>query len=186
MNAIRDDLAAVRALARGDEAALGALYDQYARPCYAFAIRMLGSEADAEEVLQETFLRAWRNAAAYDPSRASLSSWLLAITRNLCIDELRRRRRNLPAAPLDQAAPLPAGERTDTAAEQAIDAERVRAALASLPGEQRSAIELVYYHGLTSGEVGRLLGVPPATVRSRLRLGLLKLAGILRPGEHRP
>lgn len=186
MNVLADDLAAIQALARGDHAALGALYDRYARPCYAFAIRMLGSESDAEEVLQETFLRAWRSAASYDPGRASVASWLLAITRNLCIDELRRRRRNLPAAPLDDAAPVPSGERTEAAAEQAIDADRVRAALASLPGEQRSAIELVYYHGLTSSEVGRLLGVPPATVRSRLRLGLLKLAGILRTGEVRP
>ncbi|WBL36865.1 sigma-70 family RNA polymerase sigma factor [Tepidiforma flava] len=185
MNALADDVSAVRALARGDDAALGALYDRYSRPCYAFAIRMLGSEGDAEEVVQETFLRAWRNAGAYDPARASVSSWLLAITRNLCIDELRRRRRNLPAAPLDDAVPLPASERTEAAAELALDRERVRTALASLPGEQRSAIELVYYHGLTSTEVGRILGVPSPTVRSRLRLGLLKLAGILRPGELR-
>ncbi|GIW13716.1 MAG: DNA-directed RNA polymerase sigma-70 factor [Tepidiforma sp.] len=176
----------MRAIARGDTAALADLYDRYSRSCYALACRMLGSGPDAEEVVQETFLRAWRNAAAYDPARASISSWLLAITRNLCIDELRRRRRNLPTAPLDPAAPLAGDDRTDLAAEGAIDARAVRAALASLPGEQRSAIELVYYHGLTSNEVGRLLGVPAPTIRSRLRLGLLKLAGILRTGNAAP
>lgn len=186
MNVIADEAATLRAIARGEEAALGTLYDRYSRPCYAFALRMLGSEPDAEEVVQETFLRAWRSAATYDPARASVSSWLLAITRNLCIDELRRRRRNAAPVAIDEALPLPATDRTDVAAEKALDAERVRAALASLPGEQRSAIELVYYHGLTSNEVGRLLGVPAPTVRSRLRLGLLKLAGILRPGETHP
>lgn len=186
MKAPVDDADAVRAIARGDDAALGALYDRYGRPCYAFALRMLGSERDAEEVVQETFLRAWRSAAAYDPGRATVAGWLLAITRNLCVDELRRRRRRLPAAAIEDAAPLAADDRTDSVAERAIDAERVRAALASLPGEQRSAIELVYYHGLTSSEVGRLLGVPAPTVRSRLRLGLLKLAGILSPGDDRP
>ncbi|GIW14209.1 MAG: DNA-directed RNA polymerase sigma-70 factor [Tepidiforma sp.] len=185
MQAVADDIAAIRAVARGDDAALARLYDRYSRPCYGFALRMLGSESDAEEVVQETFLRAWRSAPSYDPSRASVSSWLLAITRNLCIDELRRRRRNVASAPIDDAAPLPGADRTDLAAEQAIDAAAVRAALASLPGEQRSAIELVYYYGLTSNEVGRLLGVPPPTIRSRLRLGLLKLAGILRPGDPR-
>jgi RNA polymerase sigma-70 factor (ECF subfamily) len=172
----------IRAIARGDEQALAALYDRYSRPCYAFALRMLGSETDAEEVTQETFLRAWRSASGYDPARAGLLGWLLAITRNLCIDELRRRRRHLPSVAIDDAPAIPADDRTDLAAERAIDADRVRAALASLPGDQRSAIELVYYHGLTSNEVGRLLGVPPPTVRSRLRLGLLKLAGILNPG----
>ncbi|MCL6644290.1 MAG: sigma-70 family RNA polymerase sigma factor [Dehalococcoidia bacterium] len=186
MQALADDIATIRAVARGDDAALARLYDRYSRPCYGFALRMLGSESDAEEVVQETFLRAWRSAATYDPARASVSSWLLTITRNLCIDELRRRRRNLPPAPIGDAAPLPGTDRTDLAAEQAIDAAAVRASLASLPGEQRSAIELVYYYGLTSNEVGRLLGVPPPTIRSRLRLGLLKLAGMLRTGNLRP
>lgn len=185
MKALTDE-DAIRAIARGDERALAALYDRYSRPCYAFALRMLGSETDAEEITQETFLRAWRSAATYDPDRAGILGWLLAITRNLCIDQLRRRRRHLPAVTLDDAPALPADDRTDIAAERAIDAERVRAALASLPGDQRSAIELVYYHGLTSNEVGRLLGVPPPTVRSRLRLGLLKLAGILAPGGTSP
>lgn len=185
MKALTDE-DAIRAIARGDEHALAVLYDRYSRPCHAFALRMLGSETDAEEITQETFLRAWRNAATYDPDRAGILSWLLAITRNLCIDQLRRRRRHLTAVTLDDAPALPADDQTDTAAERAIDAERVRAALASLPGDQRSAIELVYYHGLTSNEVGRLLGVPPPTVRSRLRLGLLKLAGILAPGGTSP
>lgn len=179
------DAALLAAVARGDEAALAGLYDRYARQCYAFALRILGSEPDAEEALQETFLRAWRSARDYDPARSPVLPWLLAITRNLCIDELRRRRRRQPAAALEDAPEPPAPDRTDLEAERTIDAAAVRAALAALPGEQRSAIELVYFHGLTSGEVGRLLGVPAPTVRSRLRLGLLRLGAILTPGEVR-
>jgi RNA polymerase sigma-70 factor (ECF subfamily) len=108
---------------------------------------------------------------------------VLSIARNLCLDELRRRRRRVPQVPrLDDALEHHGADRTDEQAEQAILRDQVRAALHSLPGDQRSAIELVYYNGLTSNDVGRMLGVPAPTVRSRLRLGLLKLAGVLREG----
>jgi len=105
---------------------------------------------------------------------------VLSITRNLCIDELRRRRRRVPELPsLEGAMDRPGADRTDLEAERIIIGEQVRAALRSLSSEQRSAIELVYFHGLTSQEVGRILNIPAPTVRSRLRLGLLKLGGIL-------
>ncbi len=170
----------VTAVAAGREAALGVLYDRYHRQCFAFSIRILGSEGDAEEAVQETFVRVWRSSAQYDSSRAAVSSWLLSITRNLCVDELRRRRRRAPQAPpLSGPGEPAASDRTDEEAERRIQGQQVRAALQSLPSDQRSAIELVYFHGLTSNEVGRLLGVPAPTVRSRLRLGLLKLGGIL-------
>ena len=105
---------------------------------------------------------------------------MLSITRSLCIDELRRRRRRVPELPvLEGAFDVPSGDRTDIEAERQIVGAQVREALGSLTSEQRSAIELVYFHGLTSQEVGRILAVPPPTVRSRLRLGLLKLGGIL-------
>ncbi|MCA9823608.1 MAG: RNA polymerase sigma factor [Dehalococcoidia bacterium] len=176
-----DDTELLRTVAGGDEGALGELYDRFHRPCYAFALRMLGAEADAEEAVQEAFVRAWRNAHLYDNAKAGGQTWLISITRNLCIDELRRRRRRAAeATTLDDVAEPPDPGRTDVEAERAMLRTQVRRALELLPGEQRSAIELVYFHGLTSQEVGRVLKVPAPTVRSRLRLGLLKLGGTLR------
>lgn len=177
---LAEDSEIIAAVAAGREPALGALYDRFHRQCFAFALRMLGSEPDAEEAVQETFVRVWRNADQYDRSKASVAGWVLSISRNLCIDELRRRRRRAPTGPsLDLAYDRPAANRTDEEAERTIMGEQVRSALQALPGEQRSAIELVYYHGLTSHEVGTVLGVPAPTVRSRLRLGILKLGGML-------
>ncbi len=178
---LADDLDLMAGIAGGRQAALDVLYDRYHRQCFAFSLRILGSEPDAEEAVQETFVRVWRSAARYDPHRAGVSSWVLSITRNLCIDELRRRRRRAPLAPaLDlQDDDHPSPDRTDESAERGILGQQVRDALHALPGDQRSAIELVYFHGLSSHEVGRLVGVPAPTIRSRLRLGLLKLGGIL-------
>ncbi|MFN0093546.1 MAG: RNA polymerase sigma factor [Dehalococcoidia bacterium] len=177
---LTDDIDLVASVAAGREPALAALYDRYHRQCFSFALRILSVEGDAEEAVQETFVRLWRSAGQYDQSKASVGGWVLSITRNLCIDELRRRRRRSHEVRESEDAPeRPAADRTDLEAERAIMGEQVRAALKSLPPEQRSAIELVYFHGLTSQEVGEVLGVPSPTVRSRLRLGLLKLAGIL-------
>lgn len=177
---LAEDVEIVSAIAGGQQAAVGALYDRYHRQCFSFALRMLGSEEDAQEAVQETFVRVWRSAASYDRDKASVPGWVLSITRNLCIDELRRRRRRVPELPsLEGAMEHPGKDRTDEEAERTIMGEQVRACLGSLSSDQRSAIELVYFHGLTSQEVGRILNVPAPTVRSRLRLGLLKLGGIL-------
>ncbi len=177
---IAEDVEIVGTIAAGQQAALATLYDRYHRPCFAFAVRMLASEEDAREAVQEAFVRVWRSAAAYERERASVAGWVLSITRNLCIDELRRRRRRVPELPsLEGAMDRPGADRTDLDAERIIIGEQVRAALRSLSSEQRSAIELVYFQGLTSQEAGRILNIPAPTVRSRLRLGLLKLGGIL-------
>jgi RNA polymerase sigma-70 factor (ECF subfamily) len=177
---LADDIDLVRAVAGGRDAALGALYDRYHRQCFSLGLRILGSEGDAEEAVQETFVRVWRSAGQYDQSKAGVASWVLSVTRNLCIDELRRRRRRAPQLPsMEGALELPSTERTDVEAEREIMGKKVRDALKSLPSEQRSAIELVYFHGLSSQEVGNVLQVPAPTIRSRLRLGLLKLAGVL-------
>jgi RNA polymerase sigma-70 factor (ECF subfamily) len=171
----------VAAVAAGRDAALSVLYDRYHRQCFGFALRILGSEGDAEEAVQETFVRVWRRADQYDESKAGVGGWVLSITRNLCLDELRRRRRRVPELPqTDDTPEFPASDRTDDEAVRGIMGEQVRVSLQSLSSEQRSAIELVYLHGLSSGEVGRILGVPAPTIRSRLRLGLLKMGGILK------
>lgn len=178
---LAEDFDLVGAIALGREAALGALYDRFHRQCFSFSLRILGSESDAEEAVQETFVRVWRSARQYDRNKAGVGSWVLSITRNLCIDEIRRRRRRAPELPsLDGALEMASADRTDLEAERAVIGAQVREALQGLTSEQRSSIELVYYHGLSSQEVGRILGVPAPTVRSRLRLGLLKLGGILK------
>ena len=177
---LADDYDLVSEVARGRDSALAVLYDRYHRQCFSFGLRILGSESDAEEAVQETFVRVWRSANQYDRSKAGVSSWILSVTRNLCIDELRRRRRRAPQMPsMDDAFELAGSDRTDLEAEREILGSKVREALQSLPSEQRSAIELVYFHGLSSQEVGKVLNVPPPTIRSRLRLGLLKLGGVL-------
>lgn len=177
---LADDFDLVALVAAGKEDALGVLYDRFHRQCFAFSLRILGAEQDAEEAVQETFVRVWRYAGRYDSSRAGVASWILSIAKNLCIDEIRRRRRRVPEMPnFDGAFEVASHERTDIAAERAVIGDQVRGALASLSSDQRSAIELVYFHGLTSQEVGRILDVPAPTVRSRLRLGLLKLGGVL-------
>lgn len=177
---LAEDTDLVAAVAGGKDAALAVLYDRYHRQCFSFSLRILAAEGDAEEAVQETFVRVWRSAGQYDRSKAGVGSWILSITRNLCIDELRRRRRRAPEMPpSDRALEVADLERTDVTAERAILGGQVREALQTLSSEQRSAIELVYFHGLSSQEVGNVLGVPAPTVRSRLRLGLLKLGGVL-------
>ena len=178
---LADDEDLVSAIAAGRDAAVGALYDRYHRQCFGFALRILGAESDAEEAVQETFVRVWRSASQFDAAKASVGGWVLSITRNLCIDELRRRRRRVPERrPTDTEPDHPAADHTEDEALSGVMGEQVRASLQLLTTDQRSAIELVYFHGLSSSEVGRILGVPPPTIRSRLRLGLQKLSEILR------
>ncbi len=168
-----EDAALIAAIAEMDERALDELYGRYHRQCFSFALRILNAEPDAEEAVQETFVRVWRGAKQYDRERAGTGSWILSITRNLCLDELRRRRRRAVEVPsLEGAQERPSADRTDIEAERGIVAQQVRTALRGLPTEQRSAIELVYFGGLSSQEVGTLLGVPSPTVRSRLRLAI--------------
>ncbi len=176
---LANDAALVDAMASGRDGALSELYDRYHRRCFSMALRILAAESDAEEAVQETFLRVWRSASRYDPSRAVVSSWLLSITHNLCLDEIRRRKRSPQLIEYGGFDP-PSADHPDEEVERAILGDLVRAALHSLVGDQRKAIELVYFHGLSSHEVGQLLDVPPPTVRSRLRLGLLKLNAILK------
>lgn len=161
----------------GDEHALGELYDRYHRQCFAFALRILGSESDAEDAVQESFVRVWRNGGRFDASRASVTTWLFSIVRNICIDELRRRRKRMPAENVDDVD-IVSDAHTEEEVELAMLGEEVRRELGELPPDQRRAIELVYFQGLTSTEVGNMLEVSAGTIRSRLRLGLLKLGSI--------
>ena len=160
-----------------DADALGKLYDRHAARLLGLAHRILGDTGEAEEVVQETFLYAWRNASSFDPSRGSVLAWLLVAARSRSIDRLRTRR---PAAARgrDDTDPL---ERIPAAGD--VEAEsaarewesRCRTALGSLPSEQREALDLAYFEGLTHAEIAERTGTPLGTVKTRIRLGLMKL-----------
>jgi RNA polymerase sigma-70 factor (ECF subfamily) len=169
-------------MARGDGSAVAEVYDRHARAIYSLALRMLSDAADAEDVVQEVFTQAWRQADRYDPSRAPVIGWLLVITRARALDRLRARRSRIASAPLDVriAEPVDPGPGQDLQAIDHEDAERVRRALEALPDGQREAIELAYYKGLSQSDIAETLEQPLGTVKTRMRTALLKLREALR------
>ena len=173
-----EDRACLSRLSSGDGDAAAALYDRHSRPIFSLVLRILDDEGDAEDVVQEVFAQAWRQAERYDASRGAVGAWLLVIARTRAIDKLRARRaRSGPQAVDDRAIEeMPSGAADATA--EIIGAEQarhVRRALGELPLLQRLAIELAYYEGLTQREIAERLEEPLGTVKTRIRLGLLKL-----------
>lgn len=178
----------VSRLAAGDDAALGALYDRHGATLYALAFRILADRDDAEEVVMDAMTQAWRASGTYSADRGSVAAWLVVLTRSRALDHLRSRHRQARA--LDRAAALETdgalamGDQASDAGAAAEHGERrarIRAALASLPEPQRVCIELAYYQGLTQTEIAAQLGEPLGTVKTRMRLGLLKLRDTLQP-----
>lgn len=164
----------------GDGRALEELYDRYARAVMALALRMLSEPAAAEELTQEVFFRAWKQAGAYDTSRGTFVTWLLSITHNMAIDELRKRQRRPQRADLeDPAETLAAVEDGERSVEElawlGALRDEVAGALRCLPEAQRRPIELAYYRGLSQREVALALDVPLGTIKTRMRLGMRKL-----------
>ncbi len=174
----------VRRMGEGDVAALEVLYDRYARVVYSFAVRIVGDGLVAEEVLQEAFTRAWQQAGRFELARGSFASWLLSITHNLAIDEIRRRQRRPQRADAVDIADVLRGEideaaNVEEAAEAAELREQIRTAMATLPEPQRRVIELAYFEGLTQREIAALLDEPLGTIKTRMRLGMQKLKDLL-------
>jgi RNA polymerase sigma-70 factor (ECF subfamily) len=172
-----------------DEGALAALYTRYADTVYGLALRIVHSPEVAEEVVQETFMRVWRGAHTFQGNPSGLRSWLFRIGRNLALDQLRRqaarpRTVTITPEPTDERAPLDTlADATCDVAVQATDRclrEQVRRALLTLPPEQRHALELAYFGGLTHREIADETGEPLGTIKTRLRLGLQKLAATAR------
>jgi RNA polymerase sigma-70 factor (ECF subfamily) len=170
---------------RGDGRAVAALYDRYGSLVFSLGLRMLRDREAAEELVQETFLRAWRQVATYQPSLGRVSNWLLGIARNLAIDELRRRSARPQRADGEsdeQIANLATSHEADPAEQLQASAQsaQIREALAALPPAQRQVMELAYYGGLTQSEIAERLGDPLGTVKTRMRLATQKLRDLLR------
>lgn len=167
---------------RRQEAALGALYDRYIRMVYSVALRITGDALTSEEVVQDVFQNVWQAAAGYQFGTTSFSKWLLAITRHRAIDVLRSKREQVRKREqtLDisfySSAEIPSSE---DIVEQRIERESMRQALNTLPASQRQTIELAYYAGLSQSEIASQLGEPLGTIKTRMRLGLLKLRELL-------
>jgi RNA polymerase sigma-70 factor (ECF subfamily) len=167
-------------LARGDPRALKALFEAYGPQTMAVAQRILRSPAEAEEVVQDTFVEVWKRSGEYDASRGGVLPWVLTIARTRAIDRLRSRdsASRTVAQATNQPEP-PKGPSPLELVEQRQARERVAAALAELPGEQRAALELAYFEGLTHREIAERTSTPLGTVKTRVRLALEKLAGTL-------
>jgi RNA polymerase sigma-70 factor (ECF subfamily) len=181
----RDDDALLAAIQAHDDEALAALYDRYGRLAFGLAYRVLGERGAAEDVVQESFLNVWRRAGGFELGRGSARSWLMSIVHNLAIDRRRgRQRRMWTDVALDEVDALLETDEDDAFAlvVQSIDAERVQAVLRELPDEQRQAIVLAYFMGLTHQEIADQTGTPLGTVKSRMRLGLRRMRASL--GSH--
>jgi len=165
-------------MARGDSAALALLYDRYSGNMLALAQRIVGRGAEAEDVIHDVFLEAWRHAADYDASRGSVKSWLLLRTRSRSLDVQKSARVSKQASGLDDAWLAELGDPNhDTTA--GADQTRVRKVLAALPPEQREVLLLGYFEGLSSSEIAERVGVPLGTVKSRVAAALSALRSAL-------
>jgi RNA polymerase sigma-70 factor (ECF subfamily) len=168
-------------LVGGEERALCECYDQYSSFVYGLALRVIGDARAAEDVTQDVFLHLWERPDAFDPTRGCLRTWLGTLAHRRAVDHVRREeaRRRRAVRDAAQATCTPDVEEMAFAL---VAAERVRAALLTLPDSQRQAIELAYFGGKTYREVGVELGIPEGTAKSRLRLGLRRIADALEPG----
>lgn len=166
-------------LVAGDDAALAAVYDEHAAYVCGLARRVCRDRAMADDVTQDVFVHLWSHADTYDPTRASLRTWLGLLTHRRAIDRIRsedaRRRRE----DRDHRRALPTAAAIDDEVLRALATAPVAAALAALPAAQRRCVTLAYVEGLTFREVATELGIPEGTAKSRIRLGLAKLAASL-------
>ena len=180
LNSLNDEILAAR-VARGDSTALEVLYDRHASTVFGLALKVIGEQGAAEDVLQETFWRVWRSANTFKPERGAFTSWLFRIARNLAIDAYRRSSvRPHVVSDAETVEPvldqLPDPDVDVVEQTQAILKNRqVWKALTSLPQMQRQVIEMAYFQGMTRQEIAEATGEALGTIHTRARLGLQKL-----------
>ena len=166
-----DDVALLRLVQRGDDSAMGALYDRYGKVVYSVALRVLQDPASAEDVLQEIFLQIWRNPDSFIATRGTLGGWLAVVSRNRSIDALRRRK---PSEQVDDMQ-LPSGYDLGEEAIRSGMMDKARVIIGKLPHEQRKTLEMAFFEGLTHSEIAEITGDPLGTVKTRIRSALLTL-----------
>lgn len=172
----------IAAAAAGDQQALAALYDATSRTVYGLLLRILSDPSAAEEVLLDVYTQVWRQAGAYSRERGTPMAWMTTIARSRAIDRLRRTRQEQQRTePLDKAARCAGSESVEDEASAGEVRAVVRAALDALTPEQREVIELAYYGGMSHSEIAAARGLPLGTVKTRTRLGMMRLRDILKP-----
>jgi RNA polymerase sigma-70 factor (ECF subfamily) len=180
-----DDEALLRLIAHARADALSVLYDRYARLIYSLAYRIVGDPSAAEEVTQDVFLRVWEKANTYQSEQAKVSTWLVSIARHRAIDLVRQRgarAEGYSAAWEDlpqSIIPRTEGRNPEELSGQAIQAKRVREAIATLPVEQRQALAMAFLQGYSHSEIAEKIGEPLGTVKTRIRLAMQKLHHLL-------
>jgi RNA polymerase sigma-70 factor (ECF subfamily) len=171
------DALLVERLSRGDREALAELYDRHSARVFGLALRLLGNREQAEDLVHEVFLEAWRHAAQYSEARGSVLTWLLLRTRSRGIDRKRAARQFASSVQASEIPDLPADP------SRILDQQRALAALDCVSGEELQVITLGYFEGLSSSEIAQRLDLPIGTVKSRTRSALLKLRQRLEDAE---
>ncbi|HTC81644.1 MAG TPA: sigma-70 family RNA polymerase sigma factor [Acidimicrobiia bacterium] len=183
------DEALLAGFVSGDPDATRAFLQRFRGRVYGLAVAMLHDRAVAEDVAQEVFVRAWRHGPSYDPRLGTVSNWLLRITRNLALDRLRRRRKEIEIIDPDILESLVTSTRPSAVEDAAITSDMaaaVTAALAQVPPEQRRALILAAYYGRTAEEISASEGIPLGTAKTRILLGLRKVRALLDTAGEEP
>jgi RNA polymerase sigma-70 factor, ECF subfamily len=170
-------------IAAGEEAAFANLYDRFSPGLFSLVMKMVRDEKEAEDVLQEGFSHIWRRASTYDAARSSAFTWAVMIFRNKAIDHLRvrqRQQRTTDRVTEEFAHGVDGTEITAEEVGQREESARVRSALGKIPDDQKAAIELAFFGGLTHEQISEKLGTPLGTIKARIRRGLLKLRDCLK------
>lgn len=180
-----EDARLLRLVAAGDRDAFARLYDRFSRPLFSVALRVLNDRREAEDIVHDVFVALWEKSGGFESNRGSAFAWCVTMTRNRAIDRVRARKRR--GELLSESVPSDLGYEVNESAggDSAEDlwgkekAAAVRTALANLPTEQRAALQLAYFSGLTQQEIAEKLSEPLGTVKARIRRGLLKLREFL-------
>jgi RNA polymerase sigma-70 factor (ECF subfamily) len=166
-----DDMRLIARIRAGEQGAMSELYDRYSSVVYGVALRVLQDAAAAEDVLQDIFLQLWRKPDAFDSSRGSLVAWLAVIARHRSIDRLRQRR---PETDIEEVVIAGDSDLRDET-ERTLVIEKIRSALTDMNADQRKALEMAYFQGLTHVEIAEKTGEPLGTIKTRIRSGLQSL-----------
>jgi RNA polymerase sigma-70 factor (ECF subfamily) len=172
------DVELLRRIAVGDRKAFAEFYDRHAALMYSVACKILGDNAEAQDVVQEVCLQLWEKSARFDPKLGKVASWAAIMTRNRAVDRLRASQRRTRLADAAEREQMALGDAPDSVNDLLYGrdrASRIQSAILALPAEQRLAIQLAYFSGLTQEEISQKLGAPLGTVKARIRRGLLKL-----------